>query len=58
MKFVVEVPDREVYEAAERPEDLALEIAEVIANEIFDFSSMTVIQQFDCGIVPGRLLAS
>ena len=58
MKFVVEVPDREVYEAAERPEDLALEIAEVIANEIFDFSSMTVIPQFDCGIVPGRLLAS
>lgn len=58
MKFVVEVPDREVYEAAERPEDLALEIAEVIANEIFDFSSMTVRPQANSEIVPGRLLAS
>jgi hypothetical protein len=58
MKFVVEVPDREVYEAAERPEDLALEIAEVIANEIFGFSSMTVVPQSDCGMIPGRLLAS
>ena len=58
MKFVVEVPDREVYEAAERPEDLALEIAEMIANEIFSFSSMTVVPQLDCGMIPGRLLAS
>jgi len=45
MKFVVEVPDGEVYEAAEKPEDLALEIAEVIANEIFGFSSVTVVTQ-------------
>jgi len=58
MKFVLEVPDREVYEAAEKPEDLALEIAEVIANEIFEFSSVTVIPQLSCGINPGRLLAS
>ena len=58
MKFVVEVPDREVYEAAERPEDLALEIAEMIASEIFSFSSMTVVPQLDCGMIPGRLLAS
>lgn len=50
MKFVLEVPDREVYEAAEKPEDLALEIAEVIANEIFEFSSVTVIPQLSCGI--------
>lgn len=58
MKFLVEVPDREVYEAAERPEDLALEIAEVIANEIFDFSSMTVVPQAGCEIEPSRLVAS
>lgn len=58
MKFVVEVPDREVYEAAERPEDLAMEIAEVIANQIFHFSSMSVVPQLDCGVIPGRLLAS
>jgi len=45
MKFVVEVPDRDVYEAAEKPEDLALEIAEVIANEIFGFSSLTMVPQ-------------
>jgi hypothetical protein len=45
MKFLVEVPDREVYEAAEKPEDLALEIAEVITNEIFGFSSLTVVPQ-------------
>ncbi|HTZ97237.1 MAG TPA: hypothetical protein VMB18_12615 [Terriglobales bacterium] len=45
MKFLVEVPDWEVYEAAEKPEDLALEIAEVIANEIFGFSSLTVVPQ-------------
>jgi len=45
MKFVVEVPDQEVFEAAEEPEDLALEIAEVIMNEIFDFSSLTVVCQ-------------
>jgi hypothetical protein len=58
MKFVLEVPDREVYEAAEKPEDLALEIAEVIANEIFEFSSVTVVPQHGCGINQGRLVAS
>jgi hypothetical protein len=42
MKFVIEVPDGEVFEAAEKPEDLAREMAEVITNEIFDFSSVTV----------------
>jgi hypothetical protein len=42
MRFVVEVPDQEVFEAAERPEDLAREIAEVITSEIFDFSSVAV----------------
>jgi hypothetical protein len=42
MRFVVEVPDREVFEAAEMPEDLAQEIAEVITNEIFVFSSVAV----------------
>jgi hypothetical protein len=45
MKFIVEVPDCEVFEAAEEPEDLACEIAELIANEIFGFSSVTVIPQ-------------
>jgi uncharacterized protein with PhoU and TrkA domain len=45
MRFVVEVPDLEVSEAAEKPEDLASEIAEVIAREIFDFSSVTVSPQ-------------
>jgi len=45
MKFVVEVPDQEVFEAAERPEDLAREIAEVISNEIFDFSFVVVTRQ-------------
>jgi hypothetical protein len=45
MKFIVEIPDREVFEAAEQPEDLACEIAEVIANEIFGFSSVSVIPQ-------------
>ena len=45
MKFIVEIPDREVFEAAEQPEDLTCEIAEVIANEIFGFSSVTVIPQ-------------
>jgi hypothetical protein len=45
MKFIVEIPDREVFEAAEQPEDLACEIAEVISNEIFGFSSVTVILQ-------------
>jgi hypothetical protein len=45
MKFIVEIPDREVFEAAEQPEDLACEIAEVIANEIFGFSSVIVIPQ-------------
>jgi len=47
MKFVVEVPDQEVFEAAERPEDLAREIAEVITNEIFVFSSVAVTPQRD-----------
>ncbi|HLW87107.1 MAG TPA: hypothetical protein VKR57_01365 [Terriglobales bacterium] len=42
MKFVVEVPDREVFEAAEQPEDLAQEIAEVITSEIFSFSFVAV----------------
>jgi len=45
MKFVVEVPDGEVFQAAEKPEDLAKEIAEVIANEIFEFSSVIVITE-------------
>jgi hypothetical protein len=45
MRFIVEIPDYEVFEAAEQPEDLACEIAEVIANEIFGFSSVTVIPQ-------------
>ena len=45
MKFIVEIPDCEVFEAAEEPEDLACEIAEVIANEIFGFSSVIVIPQ-------------
>jgi hypothetical protein len=43
MKFIVEIPDCEVFQAAEQPEDLACEIAEVIANEIFGFSALTVI---------------
>jgi hypothetical protein len=42
MKFIVEIPDCEVFDAAERPEDLACEIAEVIVNEIFRFSAVTV----------------
>jgi hypothetical protein len=45
MKFIVEIPDREVFQAAEHPQDLACEIAEVIANEIFGFSSVTVTPQ-------------
>ena len=45
MRFIVEIPDCEVFEAAEKPEDLACEIAEVIASEIFGFSSVTVIPQ-------------
>jgi hypothetical protein len=45
MRFIVEIPDYEVFEAAEQPEDLACEIAEVIAKEIFGFSSVTVIPQ-------------
>ncbi len=57
MKFVVEVPDREVYEAAESPGDLALEIAEVITNEIFEFSSVTVLPQHTAAIDAGRLHA-
>ena len=48
MKFIVEIPDREVFEAAEQPEGLACEIAEVIANEIFSFSAVTVIPQQRC----------
>lgn len=47
MRFVVEVPDGEVFKAAENPEDLALEIAEVIIHEIFDFSSVAVTPQRD-----------
>jgi hypothetical protein len=45
MKFIVEIPDLEVFEAAEQPEDLACEIAELIASEILGFSSVTVILQ-------------
>jgi hypothetical protein len=45
MKFILEIPDIEVFEAAEQPEDLACEIAELIASEIFGFSSVTVIPQ-------------
>jgi hypothetical protein len=45
MKFILEIPDIEVFEAAEQPEDLACEIAELIASEIFEFSSVTVIPQ-------------
>jgi hypothetical protein len=45
MKFIVEIPDLEVFEAAEQPEDLACEIAELIASEVFGFSSVTVIPQ-------------
>jgi hypothetical protein len=45
MSFIIEIPDREVFEAAEQPEDLAAEITEVIANEIFGFSSVTVVPQ-------------
>jgi hypothetical protein len=45
MKFIVEIPDCEVFEAAEEPEDLACEIADVIATEIFGFSSVTVVPQ-------------
>ena len=50
MRFVVEVPDGEVFEAAEKPEDLALEIAEVISKEIFDFSSVAVTPERDCPV--------
>jgi hypothetical protein len=53
-----EVPDGEVYEAAEKPEDLALEIAEVIAHEIFDFSSVSVVPQHRSGINREGLLPS
>jgi hypothetical protein len=58
MKFVLEVPDREVYEAAEEPEYLALEIAELITNEIFDFSSVSVVPQRGHESDSERLLAS
>ena len=55
MKFIVEIPDLEVFEAAEQPEDLACEIAELIASEIFGFSSVTVIpQQGPVGIHTGN----
>jgi hypothetical protein len=51
MKFIVEIPDLEVFEAAEQPEDLACEVGELIASEIFGFSSVTVIpQQWPVGI--------
>jgi len=51
MKFIVEIPDLEVFEAAEQPEDLACEIAELIASEILGFSSVTVsLQQGPVGI--------
>ncbi|MGA7382853.1 MAG: hypothetical protein WBX03_18525 [Terriglobales bacterium] len=57
MRFVVEVPDQEVFEAAERPEDLAREIAEVITSEIFDFSSVAVTPERGSlerlGVLPG-----
>ena len=43
MKFIVEIPDCEVLDAAEQPGGLACEIAEVIANEIYSFSALTVI---------------
>jgi hypothetical protein len=43
MKFIVEIPDSEVFDAAEQPEDLACEIADVIASEIFSFSAVSVI---------------
>ena len=45
MKFILEIPNREVFQAAEQPKDSASEIAEFIANEIFGFSSVTVIPQ-------------
>ena len=45
MKFIVEIPDCEVFEAAEEPENLTCELAEVIANEIFGFTSVTAIPQ-------------
>jgi hypothetical protein len=49
MKFILEIPDVEVFEAAAQPEDLACEIAELIASEIFGFSSVTVIPQRGSG---------
>jgi hypothetical protein len=58
MKFVLEVPDAEVYQAAEKPEDLAWEIAEVIANEIFGFSSVRVVPQHGRRMDSEELLAS
>ena len=38
-----------MFEAAAQPEDLACEIAELIASEIFGFSSVTVIPQRGSG---------
>lgn len=55
MRFVVEVPDLEVLEAAEKPEELGWEIAEVSAREIFDFSSFIVVPQPSAWNVLGRL---
>jgi len=45
MKFMVEIPDLEVFEAAKQPEDLASEITELIASEILGFSSLAVFAQ-------------
>jgi hypothetical protein len=45
MKFVVEVPDHEVFDAAENPEALASEIADLITTEIFEFTWLTVLPQ-------------
>ena len=58
MKFIVESPDGEVFEAAEQPEDLACEIAEVITSEIFEFSSLSVIpQQRSIGLFSNSVLS-
>jgi hypothetical protein len=45
MKVIIELPNREVFEAAEQPEGFGCEIAEVIANQTFGFSSVSVIPQ-------------
>jgi hypothetical protein len=36
MKFIAEIPDLEVFEAAEQPEDLACEVGELIAARFLD----------------------